>query len=84
MLCLKKYETLVAIVPHECTYSLFCLRSYKTSISLNPDNFGHLFCFFRFSDLLVGAPRALNRDEGRVFVYVNNKNVSYVTFINFP
>ncbi|XP_078376333.1 integrin alpha-4-like isoform X2 [Oculina patagonica] len=27
-----------------------------------------------FSDLLVGAPRALNRDEGRVFVYVNNKN----------
>jgi len=28
----------------------------------------------KFSDLLVGAPRAFNRDEGRVFVYVNNKN----------
>lgn len=28
----------------------------------------------KFSDLLVGAPRAFQRDEGRVFVYVNNKN----------
>ena len=41
------------------------------------------FFFFRFSDLLVGAPRAFNRDEGRVFVYVNNKNVSRASFLFF-
>ena len=42
------------------------------------------FSFFRFSDLLIGAPRAFNRDEGRVFVYINNKNVSRVPFFIFP
>ena len=41
------------------------------------------FFFFRFSDLLVGAPRAFNRDEGRVFVYVNNKNVSRASLLFF-
>ena len=41
------------------------------------------FSFFRFSDLLVGAPRAFKKDEGRVFVYVNNKNVSSVSFFFF-
>ena len=43
----------------------------------------NVFFFFRFSDLLVGAPRAFNRDEGRVFVYVNNKNVSCASFLIF-
>ena len=43
-----------------------------------------MFCsLFRFSDLLVGAPRAFKKDEGRVFVYVNNKNVSSVSFFFF-
>ena len=31
--------------------------------------------FNRYSDLLVGGPRAQHRDEGRVFVYVNNRKV---------
>ena len=44
----------------------------------------NFFSFFRFSDLLIGAPRAFNRDEGRVFVYINNKNVSCVPFFISP
>jgi len=41
-------------------------------------NFNHRFN--RYSDLLVGAPRAQHRDEGRVFVYVNNRKVRYNRF----
>ena len=43
-------------------------------------NFDHMICSFRFSDLLVGAPRASDSDKGRVFVYVNNKMVSLIFF----